>query len=71
MSNSSFGRILEVLTRHQVEFVVVGGVAAVLHGAPVTTFDLDALVRVDERNADRLLAALQEMNVHPDRKSVV
>ena len=44
-STSSFARILEVLTRHRVEFVVVGGVAAVLHGAPVTTFDLDTLIR--------------------------
>lgn len=57
----SFARILEVLARHQVEFVVVGGVAAVLHGAPVTTFDLDALVRVEQRNADRLMAALGEL----------
>lgn len=58
---TSFGRILEVLTRHEVEFIVVGGVAAVLHGAPLTTFDLDALIRVEERNAERLLAALHEL----------
>ncbi len=60
--SGSFGHILEVLTRHRVEFVVVGGVAAVLHGAPVTTFDLDALIRVESRNADRLLAALGELD---------
>jgi hypothetical protein len=62
MSAGSFSRILEVLSRHEVEFVVVGGVAAVLHGAPVTTFDLDALVRVEQRNAERLLAALTELD---------
>ena len=56
----SFREILEVLNRHQVEFIVVGGVAAVLHGAPITTFDLDALVRVDPSNAGRVLAALSE-----------
>jgi len=62
MTTSSFGRILEVLTRHRVDFVVVGGVAAVLHGAPVTTFDLDTLIRVEDRNADRLLDALHELD---------
>ncbi len=62
MSAGSFGRILEVLGKHRVDYVVVGGVAAVLHGAPVTTFDLDALFRVESQNADRLLAALNELN---------
>lgn len=58
MATRSFLRILQLLDRHGVEFVVVGGVAAVLQGAPVTTFDIDTLVRVDPANADRLLAAL-------------
>jgi hypothetical protein len=34
-------RMLEVLARHGVEHVVVGGVAAWVHGAPVVTTDLD------------------------------
>lgn len=50
----SFQTILAALQRHGVEFVVVGGVAAVLHGAPVTTFDLDTLIRVSDENATRL-----------------
>jgi predicted nucleotidyltransferase len=58
MTTPSFRRILEVLREHDVEFVVVGGVAAVLHGAPMTTFDIDTLVKVDEANAERLLRAL-------------
>jgi hypothetical protein len=33
--------LLGVLVRHEVEFVVVGGVAAVINGAPITTSDLD------------------------------
>ena len=35
--------ILGVLVRHGVGFIVVGGVAATLEGAPVTTLDLDIL----------------------------
>lgn len=62
MSTDSFRRILEVLDRHGVEYVVVGGVAAVLQGAPVTTFDIDALVKVDPENSARLAMALSELN---------
>lgn len=59
MATQSFLRILKLLESHGVEYVVVGGVAAVLQGAPITTFDIDALVKVDATNADRLLAALE------------
>jgi hypothetical protein len=62
MTTLSFRHLIESLLRHEVEFVVVGGVAAVLHGAPVTTFDLDALFRVSEQNAQRLLEALDSLH---------
>jgi hypothetical protein len=57
-----FLEILKALCRHEVDFVVVGGVAAVLEGAPVSTFDLDVMHRRTEENQRRLLAALQELN---------
>lgn len=47
-----------LLEQYGVEYVVVGGVAAVLQGAPVTTFDIDALIKVDAANVDRLAKAL-------------
>ncbi|MCC6170854.1 MAG: hypothetical protein IT481_02375 [Gammaproteobacteria bacterium] len=56
MATQSFQRILELLERHRVEYVVVGGVAAVLRGAPVSTFDIDALIKVDAANAARLFS---------------
>jgi hypothetical protein len=58
MTAPSFRRILELLELHGVEYVVVGGVAAVLQGAPVTTFDIDALIKVDPANIDRLVKVL-------------
>ena len=61
MTTPSYQRILELLDRHAVEFVVVGGVAAVLQGAPITTFDIDVLVKVDDLNSERLMAALVEL----------
>jgi hypothetical protein len=54
--------ILKALIRHGVEFILVGGVAAILEGAPVSTFDLDVMVRPTPEDRDRLLAALQDLN---------
>ena len=51
-SNPRFLEILKVLTVHSVDVIVVGGVSAVLHGAPVTTFDLD-IVHARIRNSVR------------------
>jgi len=58
---ASFREILEVLNRNEVEYIVVGGVAAVIHGAPTTTFDLDTLVRLSDNNAERLARALSQL----------
>ncbi|MDJ0701625.1 MAG: hypothetical protein QNJ07_17395 [Woeseiaceae bacterium] len=59
--NPSLREILRILSKHEVEYIVIGGMAAVLHGAPATTFDLDALVRISEENAGRLFNALEEV----------
>jgi hypothetical protein len=52
--------VFESFERHEVRYLVVGGIAAVLHGAPRATFDLDILIDATLDNADRLLAALLE-----------
>ena len=36
-----FIKILKTLLDHEVDFIIVGGVSAVLHGSPISTFDLD------------------------------
>jgi hypothetical protein len=53
--------ILETLARHQVEHIVVGGVAAILEGAPISTFDLDIVPDPAPENRTRLLAAVREL----------
>ena len=58
---TDFESLLLLLARHGVDFVVVGGVAAVLHGAPVNTRDLDIVHARDQRNLVRLLSALHEL----------
>ncbi len=56
-----FGVILEVLAKHEVDYIVVGGVCAVLLGAPVTTFDLDIVHSRSVKNIEHLNAALEEL----------
>ena len=57
-----FIAILRVLARHRVAFLVVGGVAAVAQGASITTYDLDVVHARDPANAERLHAALLELD---------
>jgi hypothetical protein len=45
---------------HDVRYVVIGGIAAILHGVPRATFDLDILIEPTDENAQRLLDALQD-----------
>ena len=45
---------------HDVKYLVIGGVASVLHGVPRATFDLDILIEASPENAARLLKALDE-----------
>ncbi len=51
--------LLRALCEREIAFVIVGGAAAVLHGAPTTTQDLDIVPEQSEANLDRLLEALQ------------
>ena len=67
-----FTAILSVLVGQGVDFIVVGGVCAVLNGAPVNTFDLDVVHSREANNIGRLLAALDVLDafyrVHPERR---
>ena len=55
-------RILKKLLQHNVRFVVIGGVAAALHGSPMLTADVDISYERSPGNLERLGAALAEMN---------
>ena len=48
------------LEKNEVRYLVIGGIAAVLHGVPRATFDLEILVQATPDNAARLLKALHE-----------
>lgn len=59
-----FDEILRILTRHEVEFIIVGGIAAILQGSPLTTEDLDIVYLPSAENNARLASALAELEAY-------
>lgn len=58
-------RLLRTLVEHEVEFCVIGAVAAWLQGSPAVTLDLDVMPRRELDNAERLAAALNSLDARP------
>ena len=54
--------LLGVLERHGVRAVLIGGFAAVIHGSPYLTTDVDVVPDLDPPNLERLSAALEELH---------
>lgn len=53
--------IFRVLTDHDVDYVLVGGLAGVVHGSPAMTNDADIVPRKSPANLARLAAALRDL----------
>lgn len=64
-SESDFDRIFTALAKREVRYLVVGGVAVVLHGVPRFTADLDLVLAPDAANVLAALAALEELAYRP------
>ncbi len=54
--------IFSALDRHGVRYVLIGGLAAILHGAAHVTTDVDIAPEEAVRNLERLSTALRELN---------
>jgi len=54
--------IVEVLSRHGVNFVLIGGFAAGIQGSPLLTTDVDVVPATDRDNWTRPSAALTELD---------
>lgn len=61
----NLGELIAVLARHDVDYVVIGGVATQVHGHRRTTMDLDLTPDPDPENLRRLGAALTELEARP------
>jgi hypothetical protein len=53
--------ILRTLDRHGVDYILIGGLAARLHGSPLLTDDVDITPSAEQENLRRLIAALREL----------
>jgi len=65
VSAGDFDLVFAALQRDQVRYLVVGGVAVVLHGHPRFTADLDLVVALDPENARAAIAALARLGYRP------
>ena len=63
-------RIITVLAKHGVRYVLIGAVAARLQGFPRLTADLDITPARDTENLERLAAALRELDARIYTESV-
>jgi predicted nucleotidyltransferase len=57
----SLGEVLEGLLKADVDFILVGGLAAVIQGAPLTTMDVDVVHSQSPENITRLFAFLKSI----------
>lgn len=71
MQENRLLRLLRVLEQSKSDFIIVGGLAAVLNGAPVQTYDLDIVYSRSTENIKRLLEVLASLDaifrIQPDR----
>ena len=72
MQESKLFATLRTLCKSDIQFVVVGGLAAVLNGAPIHTYDIDLVYSREQANVDRLLNFLREIDaifrLQPERR---
>lgn len=54
--------VILLLGRHDVRWVLIGGLAAITHGAPLVTQDVDVCYARDDDNLRRVAAALTEVH---------
>jgi len=64
MTGTDYPALLRALSACGVEYIIAGGVSAVLQGAPINTFDLDIVHCRSEDNIHRMLDALVRMEAH-------
>ena len=59
--NQDFKEFLELLNKHRVKYLVVGGYSVAIHGHPRYTKDIDIWILTNRDNAQALLDALDEI----------
>jgi predicted nucleotidyltransferase len=55
-------KLLNLLLENEIDFVLIGGFAAVVHGSTLVTQDLDICAAITEENINKLREALKDYN---------
>ena len=58
--NDNFVEFIELLNKHEVRYVLVGGWAVIFAGYSRTTGDMDVLVERTEENANKIISVLRD-----------
>jgi len=65
-------QLLKLLIDNDVEFILIGGYAAVVHGCSTLTQDIDACIPFTKQNAQKLIATLEGINpIHRENKKTL
>lgn len=64
-----FKEFLGLLNKNEVEYLLIGGWAVGIYGAPRATADLDIFVSINDNNLDKLLKSLYEFGAISVRRS--
>ncbi|MBN3033284.1 MAG: hypothetical protein JW873_04235 [Candidatus Saganbacteria bacterium] len=65
MAELFYGDVFKKLKEKKVKYVVVGGIAVALHGAPRFTADADLALELVPANIEKFLSALKELGYQP------
>lgn len=72
-TRTELSSILEELLKANIKFILVGGLAAVVQGAPITTMDVDIVYDRSTKNISKLLSFLKSIDAfyrRPDDKKI-
>jgi len=64
--NSDFKKFIQLLQKHDVRFLLVGGYAVNLHGYSRSTGDMDILVKRSLENGLKLIESIKEFGYNPE-----
>ena len=66
MLNQDYKEMLQILQKHEVDYILVGAYALAAHGYPRSTLDIDIWVKPDKGNSVKLYKALVEFGAPLD-----
>ncbi len=67
---SEFENLIAALNRARVRYLIIGGIASVLHGVPRTTTDIDIALDPQKENVRRAVRALRDIGLVADIEAV-